>query len=147
MCKLGLTKIWFIRKLIRYITPTALPIDFRVEDAIAEYTTNADTSYAHTRIVRLVGEKESWYEAYEKHSSDTFTTKIEVSKNNGNNKIKILQVVKKTVEIPLVCELDEEEFEKRLMESRARCAKYDNKYSSRVRYGVLSELVEGRTHE
>lgn len=147
MCKLGLTKIWFIRKLIRYVMPTALPIDFRLEDAIAEYTTNEGTSYAHTRIVRLVGEKEAWYEAYEKCSSDTFTAKIKVYKNNSNNEIKILQVVKKTVEIPLVCELDEEEFEKRLMESIARCAKYDNKYSNRVRYGVLSELVEGRTHE
>ena len=146
MCKLGLTKIWFIRKLIRCVMPTALPIDFRLEDAIAEYTTNADTSYARTRTIRLVGEKEAWYEAYET-SGDTFKTKIAVYKHIESTKIRILQAVKKTIEIPLACELDEEEFEKRLMESRARCAKYDNKYSSRVKYGVLNELVEGRNNE
>ena len=142
MCKLGLTRIWFVRKLIRYVMPTALPIDFRVEDAIAEYITNAETSYAHTRIVRLVGEKEAWYEAYET-SGDTFNTKISVYKNKSNDSIKILQVVKKNVDIPLVCELDEKEFEKRLMESKTRCTKYANKFSSRVRHGILSGLVEG----
>ena len=146
MCKLGLTNIWFIRKLIRYVMPIALPIDFRVEDAIAEYTTNADTKWARTRLIKLVGETDSWYDAYE-ISGDSYSTKLQVYKAIDSNHIKILQAVKKMVDIPLVCGLSEEEFEKRLMESRSRCAKYANKYASRVRYGVLNELVEGRGNE
>lgn len=139
MCKLGLIKIWWVRKLVRKVLPKSVPLDLKVEDAEVKVTRKTWVG-ANTEILRLVSETSTRYDAITKDGKKYYLHKGDLGISYD---LEILEYKKKEKSLPLACELDEDEFEKRLEESKKRCRKFAIDNPVRSRCGVIEYLVKG----
>ena len=133
MCKLGLIKIGWVRKVL----PKSVPLDLKAEDAEVKVTRKTWDGVS-TEILRLVSETSTRYDAIAKDGKKYYLHKgdLVISYDLG-----ILKYKKKEKSLPLACELDE--FEKRLEESKKRCRKFAIDNPLRSRFGVIEGLVKG----
>ena len=138
MCKLGLIKVWWIRKLVRKVMPKSVPLDLKVEDAITKVTRKTWDG-VNTEILRLVSETSTRYDAIAKDGKKYHLHKGDLGISYD---LEILEYKKKEKSLPLACELDEDEFEKRLEESKKRCRKFAIDNPLRSRFGVIEDLVK-----
>ena len=127
MCKLGLIKIGWVRKVL----PKSMPLDLKAEDAEVKVTRKTWDGIS-TEILRLVSETSTRYDAIAKDGKKYYLHKGD---------LEILKYKKKEKSLPLACELDE--FEKRLEESKKRCRKFAIDNPLRSRFGVIEGLVKG----
>ena len=142
MCKLGLVKVWWIRKLIRKVVPKSVPLDLKVEDAEVKVTRKTWEGVS-TEVLRLVSETSTRYDAIAKDGKKYHLHKGDLGISYD---LEILEYKKKKKEesLPLACELDEDDFEKRLEESKKRCRKFAIDNPVRSRFGVIKDLVKGK---
>lgn len=135
MCKLGLIKIWWVRKVL----PKSVPLDLKAEDAEVKVTRKTWDGVS-TEILRLVSETSTRYDAIAKDGKKYYLRKGDLVISYD---LEILEYKKKEKSLPLACELDEDEFEKRLEESKKRCRKFAIDNPLRSRFGVIEGLVKG----
>ena len=135
MCKLGLIKIWWVRKVL----PKSVPLDLKAEDAEVKVTRKTWDGVS-TEILRLVSETSTRYDAIAKDGKKYYLHKGDLVISYD---LEILEYKKKEKSLPLACELDEDEFEKRLEESKKRCRKFAIDNPLRSRFGVIEGLVKG----
>ena len=137
MCRFKLTKVWWIRKLIRKIMPTALPIDFEVEDVVVRVT-NYGYGDKTSIVLKLMEEKDYGY-----LGKDMDGAAVTLYKNKELN-IEVLDVLKKEYIVPIECKIDEKEFRKRLEASALRCASsYVGPYTKDKEEFIKSRLSKG----
>ncbi len=134
MCRFGITNIWWVRYLIRKISPTALPVNLKLEDVVVEWTRNIGTVYEVKQILKVTTETDGTYVGFTEDGVKEVIWKYRLGEQD---KIEVLEIIKKHVEVPMVCEIDVAVFEKRLEESKRRCIKYANKFPDKARYGYL----------
>ena len=139
MCKLGLIKIWWVRKLVRKVLPKSVPLDLKIEDAEVKVTRKTWDGVS-TEILRLVSETSTRYDAIAKDGKKYYLHKGDLGISYD---LEILEYKKKEKSLPLACELDEDEFEKLLEESKKRCRKFAIDNPLRSRFGVIEYLVKG----
>ena len=123
MCKvrLSLMRLWWVRKLIRKIFPQ-LPIDFSVEDAVVKHSYGIGFSDGGSELWRIYKETDSsyLYVDEEGREQEIYTKSL----NNERRSCEVLYTTKKYKCQPFVeCQLYEDEFEKRLEESKAKVNK------------------------
>ena len=138
MCKLGLIKIWWVRKLVRKVLPKSVPLDLKIEDAEVKVTRKTWDGVS-TEILRLVSETSTRYDAIAKDGKKYYLHKGDLGISYD---LEILEYKKKEKSLPLACELDEDEFEKILEESKKRCRKFAIDNPVRSRFGVIEDLVK-----
>ena len=138
MCKLGLIKIWWVRKLVRKVLPKSVPLDLKIEDAEVKVTRKTWDGVS-TEILRLVSETSTRYDAIAKDGKKYYLHKGDLGISYD---LEILEYKKKEKSLPLACELDEDEFEKLLEESKKRCRKFAIDNPVRSRFGVIEYLVK-----
>ena len=138
MCKLGLIKIWWVRKLVRKVLPKSVPLDLKIEDAEVKVTRKTWDGVS-TEILRLVSETSTRYDAIAKDGKKYYLHKGDLGISYD---LEILEYKKKEKSLPLACELDEDEFEKILEESKKRCRKFAIDNPVRSRFGVIEYLVK-----
>ena len=138
MCKLGLIKIWWVRKLVRKVLPKSVPLDLKIEDAEVKVTRKTWDGVS-TEILRLVSETSTRYDAIAKDGKKYYLHKGDLGISYD---LEILEYKKKEKSLPLACELDEDEFEKILEESKKRCRKFAIDNPVRSRFGVIENLVK-----
>lgn len=138
MCKLGLIKIWWVRKLVRKVLPKSVPLDLKIEDAEVKVTRKTWDGVS-TEILRLVSETSTRYDAIAKDGKKYYLHKGDLGISYD---LEILEYKKKEKSLPLACELDEDEFEKLLEESKKRCRKFAIDNPLRSRFGVIEYLVK-----
>lgn len=139
MCKLGLIKIWWVRKLVRKVLPKSVPLDLKTEDAEVKVIRKTWDG-VNTEILRLVSETSTRYDAIAKDGKKYYLHKGDLGISYD---LEILKYRKKEKSLPLACELDEDEFEKILEESKKRCRKFAIDNPVRSRFGVIEDLVKG----
>lgn len=140
MCKFKLTNIWWIRNLIRKIAPNTIPIDFRLEDVIAEVTTNIDKPYKSTKYVKITSETTTAYKGTYENGATAEILKYRLGTEDALEVITVVKKGKPTINI--ACELSEDEFESRLNESKGRCKRFAENNPALVRFGILEDLVK-----
>ena len=138
MCKLGLIKIWGVRKLVRKVLPKSVPLDLKIEDAEVKVTRKTWDGVS-TEILRLVSETSTRYDAIAKDGKKYYLHKGDLGISYD---LEILEYKKKEKSLQLACELDEDEFEKILEESKKRCRKFAIDNPVRSRFGVIEYLVK-----
>ena len=141
MCKFKITKIWLIRKLIRKVAPSLLPIDFEVEDVVVK-ATNYWYGDKTSTVLKLVEERDYGY-----LGEDTDGVAVTLYKNKELH-IEVLDIIKKEHVVPISCKISEKEFKKRLEESAIRCANsYVGPHAEYRRASIKKQLAKWSTDE